>query len=121
MATAEVAKLIPDNANYALLYVYRSHAYTSSAARYKIFLNDTLACKVSSGSKHILKLYQEGNTELQIKGRGNPSVDINVAHGKVYFLRCDIALESKAKDCFKLVEYYPGWQEYNGYKGRDEK
>ncbi|MEZ5015729.1 MAG: DUF2846 domain-containing protein [Flavipsychrobacter sp.] len=125
-ASTAVEALLPDTASYALLYVYRPHAYTSAAARYKIYLNDTLACKVASGSKHILKLYQQGATKLNIKGRGNTDVNINITHGKVYFLRCDVSLQFKENNAFKttqvftLVDPYPGWEEYNGFKGRDE-
>lgn len=84
-----------DTMNYALLYVYRPKNMMGFAISYDLKVsNDTFkdmaVGRVKNKSKFVVKLYQEGMTEILARTESKSSVKINVKFGAKYYLKCGI-------------------------------
>lgn len=115
--------VMPDTASYALLYIYRRHGYAGSAVRYNIYVDDEVVCRSKAGSKYVVKLTKPGATRIWSKRPGKPELYIDVQLKQIYFLRCNDSrsVNAKGTDYLELVGAYTGWEEFNGFKGRDEE
>lgn len=86
-----------DTTNYALLYVYRPKNFSGSAMSYDLKITNALFSdhpigRVKNNSKFIVKLYQEGKTQLFAQTESKRAVLIDVKFGKKYYLKCGITI-----------------------------
>jgi len=84
-----------DTSQYALLYVYRPRNFTGSAISYDIkltnsVLNKSYIGRINNNSKFVVKLYQEGKTEIFASTESTRSVLLNVKFGQKYYLKCGV-------------------------------
>ncbi len=118
-ADEKVAQLLPSDATYALLYLYRPPGAFASLVINKVNVGDTLY-KMRNGSKLVIKV-PKGRLELSSKTYPMSNISIDVVPGKVYFVRCNDAMMDIENNDLELVKSFPAWQEYNGYEGRKKK
>lgn len=92
-----MAKNNSDTANYALLYVYRVKSFNGGIISYDLKLTNALFPEIVLGAvrnntKFVVKLKQEGKTELWAKTESKKSVFLDVKFGQKYYLKCGIAM-----------------------------
>ena len=86
-----------DTSKYALLYVYRPALLTGSLVGFNLHLtnsavNDSVIGRAKNNSKFVVKLYQEGKTQIYAQTESKRFVNIDVKFGKKYYLKCEIAM-----------------------------
>ncbi|ASZ10746.1 DUF2846 domain-containing protein [Chitinophaga pendula] len=112
-----VSTLIPENADYALLYVYRPSSSMGVVVQYNLHVEDSVVCRIKSGSKFIVKLTNKGNTKLWARTEGRDEVQLNIQPGKVYFLKCGVNMGAfVGRPSLALVGASPGLEEFNKIK-----
>ena len=84
-----------DSTRYALLYVYRPRNFTGSAVVYDLKMTNPVAKnlfvgRVKNNSKFVVKLHQEGTTEIFAVTESKRVVTINVKFGHKYYLKCGV-------------------------------
>lgn len=85
----------PDTMKYALLYVYRPKNMLGFAISYDLkvsnaMFKDMSVGRVKNNTKFIVKLYQEGPTEILARTEAKSFVNVNVKFGAKYFLKCGL-------------------------------
>jgi len=82
--------LINENADYAILYIYRPRAYVGSLLRYVVHLDDEDILTVANGTFDTVRIYKEGPASIwaTIETRSEQTLDIRF--GKAYFIRCEV-------------------------------
>jgi hypothetical protein len=88
-------KSAPDSTKYALLYVYRPKNIMGFAISYELKVNnevftDMPVGRVKNNSKFVVKLYQEGMTEITARTESKKAVKLNVKFGAKYYLKCGL-------------------------------
>lgn len=86
-----------DTLHYALLYVYRPGNFAGSLIGYNIrmtntVLKDSLIGRATNNSKFVVKLYQEGKTQLAAHTETKKGVDLDVKFGEKYYLKCEVVM-----------------------------
>jgi hypothetical protein len=114
-----------DTDNYALLYVYRPKNYVGSIISYDLKLNNSLLTgsvigRVKNNSKFVVKLYQEGKTEIFAQTESKKSVTIDVKYGQKYYLKCGIAMGAfVGRPELNLIYPEQGVLDYENIEGRE--
>jgi hypothetical protein len=80
---------LKDSENYATIYIYRLHIRESRNNTFKINLNDT-SFKVKDYSRHIIKIYREGDLKIFSKKETSDEVILNIKFGREYYIKCGI-------------------------------
>jgi S-adenosylmethionine hydrolase len=117
-------KIQADSVKYALLYVYRPGNFVGAIMSYNLKMTNTLFTdsiigKVKNNSKFIVKLYQEGKTELWAKTESKKSVFINVKFGQKYYLKCGITMGIfVGRPNLNLIYPEQGVLDYENVEGR---
>lgn len=112
-----VSTLIPENADYALLYVYRPSSSMGVVVQYNLHVEDSVVCRVKSGTKFIIKLPNKGNTKVWARTEGRDEVQLDIQPGKVYFLKCGVSMGAfVGRPSLALVGASPGLEEFNKIK-----
>jgi len=86
-----------DSANYALLFVYRPRNYTGSLIGYDLAMNNSVMKeqfigRVKNNSKFVVKIFQEGMTQIVARTEAKRSVTLDVRYGKKYYLKCGVTM-----------------------------
>jgi len=86
-----------DSLHYALLYVYRPGKFVGSLIGYNIRMTnpvfkDSLIGRATNDSKFVVKLYQEGKTQVFAHTETKRAVELDVKFGKKYYLKCEIVI-----------------------------
>lgn len=90
-AVSELGKKsrLPNDANYAKVYIYRPKMMTGSFIGYKVRMDtDSVVCRTRNGEKCELKIYDFGKHTFWAKTESIDSVTIDIQKGKEYFIRC---------------------------------
>ncbi len=96
---------------FATLYIY--HPKGDFVGDFKIHLGDSVICKSKYNSKHEIKLYKEGKTELRVNSRQENTVTIDVKFGEKYFLKCRLlSSDNSLIPTIKLTDTLRGRIEY---------
>jgi hypothetical protein len=85
-----------DSTKYATLYVYRPSNFVGSFIGYNLHITnlaikDSIIGRAKNNSKFIVKVYQEGKTQIFAQTESKRAVNIDVKFGRKYFLKCGIA------------------------------
>lgn len=85
-------RILPDTAQYALLYIYRPKIYTGMtiAQPFKLYIGNDEICNIENGANYVVKLTQKGSTTIHAKVEKRDEVVLDVKHGNVYFIRVDV-------------------------------
>lgn len=78
-----------DSSKYVSLYIYRVHVPTSRNNTFKINIGDT-SFKVKNNTKHLIKVYQEGEVKAWSKNETYKEVVLHTKFGEEYFIRCEV-------------------------------
>jgi hypothetical protein len=114
--------LISDTASYALLYVYRPKSSLGVFVQYNLHADDSFLCRVKYDDKYIVKLRKAGNTRLWARTEARDELNLNVKPGKVYFLRCSLAMGiAVGRPVMELVNLNQGLSEFNKTDGHPER
>jgi len=86
-----------DSTKYALLYVYRPRNFVGSIMSYKLKVSngtykEMVVGSVKNNMKFVVKLYQEGPTEIYAQTEAKTVVKLNVKFGSSYYLKCGISM-----------------------------
>lgn len=87
-----------DSDKYALLYVYRPKNFAGFAITYQLKVtsgtveNTPVGPRVKNNSAFVVRLYQEGKTEIFAKTESKKSVFTDVKFGQKYYLKCGITM-----------------------------
>lgn len=84
--------LIPDTANYALLFAYRPRGGVGPLIHYNLHVDDSEVGNMKPGVAYLIKLYKPGRTKLWARTESEVHVNIDVAPRKVYFLRSTVRM-----------------------------
>jgi len=90
-------KTASDTTQYALLYVYRPKNMVGFAISYELKVSDSISSEVPVGrvknnSKFVVKLTQEGMTDIIARTESKKVVKLNVKFGAKYYLKCGITM-----------------------------
>lgn len=81
--------LIPEDAQYALLYIYRPPAFSGSIISYTTHI-DTAEVRMKNGSAYIIKILKEGPLTVWARTESKKELKLDIKFGQVYFVRCAI-------------------------------
>lgn len=110
--------LIADTAQYALLYIYRQGG-PGALISINVHLGDSVIARVGNNSRHIIKLYKEGHTNIWSRTETRAEVPIDISFGKVYFLRAAIEMGVfVGEPSLDIVKMETGLKAFNGMKGK---
>jgi len=92
-----VTKAPADSMKYALLYVYRPKNFVGFAISYELKVSNNGSAEMAVGrvknnAKFVVKLYQEGPTEITARTESKRVVKLNVKFGAKYYLKCGITM-----------------------------
>ncbi len=90
MVDSVLKSQIPENAPYALLYVFRPKSYYGSAIKFNLHVNDSIVCRVKNGHRYNIKLTQTGPTKIWSRTEARETIDADIQPGKVYYLNCAV-------------------------------
>jgi hypothetical protein len=97
--------------DYSVLNVYRPRG-TGGLVSYNLYLGDSLLCRVTSKSRHQIKIKKTGSAELWAKTESKASIPIQLVNGKQYYLRCSVAMGVMVgRPSFELVNAAIGKKE----------
>ena len=115
--------LISDTAKYALLYIYRPNVYQGAIIGYKIHLGkDSIICRAKNNSKYIVKLYEEGPTDIWGATESRSTVSPDIKFGHTYFIRCAIKMGAfVGEPSLTLMDTYKGLSEFNDINFKPKK
>jgi hypothetical protein len=114
--------LVPADAPYALLYVFRPSNGTGGLIQYNLHADDSLIGRVTNGGKFVVKLPHTGQTQLWARTESRKEVPLDVKPGHVYFLKCSVRMGVMVgHPYFELVDDYEGYMEYTQGNLKDEK
>lgn len=87
----------PDTSKYALLYVYRPKNFVGSFISYKLRVSngsnlEEPVGRVKNNSKFVVKLYNEGLTEIIAQTEAKTVIKLNVKFGSKYYLKCGVSV-----------------------------
>lgn len=107
--------LLPDTASYALLFVYRPDDHAARSVPYNLHVGDSVVCRVKKQSKFLIKLYTKGPTHIWARTDGRDDMIVDIAPGKVCFIRCSAGGVGSlvAQPKLAKVSPYEGFPEYN--------
>ena len=117
-------KIVSDTSNYALLYVYRPKSFSGSFISYDLRLTNALFPEnvlgsVKNNSKFVVKLYQEGKSEIWARTESKRSVFIDVKFGQKYYLKCAIGMGIMVgRPELNLIYPDQGVLDYENVKGK---
>jgi hypothetical protein len=86
-----VKSLIPEDANYALLYVYRPRNSYGYAISYNVHI-DTTEVRMKNGKGYFVKLPVEGPLTIWTRTERRKELALDVKFGQVYFVRCAVQM-----------------------------
>lgn len=86
-----VKSLIPEDANYALLYVYRPGNSYGYAINYNVHI-DTTEVKMKNGRGYFVRLPAEGPLTIWTRTERRKELTLDVKFGQVYFVRCAVQM-----------------------------
>lgn len=115
---------LSDTSKYALLYVYRPKKFAGSAIVYTIrisnsLLKDEVVGDANNNTKFMIKLYEEGKTEISAKTESKRSVTLNVRFGEKYYLKCGVTMGVLVgRPELLLIDPLKGEIEYANVKGK---
>jgi hypothetical protein len=89
-------KVQTDTTKYATLYVYRPALFVGSFISYNLHITnsaikDSIVGRVKNNSKFIVKIYQEGKTQIYGQTESKKVINFDVKFGKKYYLKSGIA------------------------------
>jgi len=95
--TADSIPAKTDTLKYALLYVYRPKNMVGFLIGYNLkvsneLFKDMTVGRVKNNSKFVVKLKQEGITEILARTEAKSSVKLNVKFGEKYYLKCGLTV-----------------------------
>lgn len=86
-----VKSLIPEDARYALLYVYRPQSSYGFAVNYNVHI-DTTELRMKNGKGYMVKLPVEGPLTIWTRTEKKKELTLDVKFGQVYFVRCGVQM-----------------------------
>ncbi len=105
--------LMPENASYAMLYVYRPKSSIGTIIQYNLHADDSLLCRIKNGSRYLVKLPHTGETKIWARTEGREEISLDIEAGKVYFLRCAVRMGAfVGRPSLTLVDPATGFTEY---------
>ena len=113
-----------DSTKYAILYVYRPSSFVGVIIGYNLHITnsaikDSVIGRAKNNSKFMVKLYQEGKTQIFAQTEAKKFVNIDVKFGKKYFLKCGIAMGAfVGRPQLDLIYPEQGELDYNNVVGR---
>lgn len=109
-----IATLIPPDAPYALLYIYRPRSAYGWAVEYTMHINDSALGMVNNDSKFIARVSQEGPSKIWARTEARYQKELDIQHGNVYFIRCRVSTFAvlMLHPRFEMIPAYQGYKEY---------
>lgn len=109
-----IATLIPPDAPYALLYIYRPRSAHGWAVEYTMHVNDSALGMVNNDKKFIAKVSQEGPSKIWARTEARYQKELDVQHGNVYFIRCRVSSFAvlMGHPRFEIIPAYQGYKEF---------
>jgi len=114
----------PDTTKYALLYVYRPSLFVGSIIGFNLHITnsvikDSVIGRAKNNSKFVVKIYQEGKTQIYAQTESKRAVNIDVKFGKKYYLKCEISTGIfVGRPKLDLIYPEQGELDYENVKGR---
>lgn len=116
-----------DSSKFATLYIY--HPKDGALGSFKVYLNDSVICKLKYNSSTAIKIYKEEIVELRIKNKKCKTIDLNLKFGEVYYLRCYldakdndfVIMGTNIKPILNLVDPAIGHKEYVSIQNNIER
>lgn len=97
--------------NYSMIYIYRTGVLTS-LYDYPVVFNNVIVHKMPWHNKLAYKIYSQG--KLNIELAGNVKINLNIEHGKDYYIK------SPNTGVSKLVPEEVGKKEFNSERNRPD-
>ena len=99
------------NKDYSMIYIYRTGVFTA-IMDYPVIFNNVIVHKMPYHNKLAYKIYSEGNLKIELAG--NVIINLNIEHGKEYYIK------SPNTGVSKLVPENVGKKEYNSERDRPD-
>ncbi|OFX20860.1 MAG: hypothetical protein A2041_02980 [Bacteroidetes bacterium GWA2_31_9b] len=99
------------NNDYSMIYIYRTGGLAVNY-EYPVIFNKVIIHKMPVRNKFSYKIYSEG--KLNIELAGNVKIDLDIVHGKNYYIKCPNSGVSK------IVAEKVGKKDFNSEKNRPD-
>jgi hypothetical protein len=87
-----MASLVPADAKYAMLYVYRPAGGVGTLVSYNVHLDDEKICRVHDGDYYAIPVKKEGKVILWTRTEARVELPMEVQFGKAYFVKCGVSM-----------------------------
>jgi hypothetical protein len=83
---------LPDNADYAVLHLFRPSKLVGAIISYNVNLDDSVVFRAKNGSKTSIKITREGKHLLSAKTESRTTLPLNVIFGEEYHVQCNLTM-----------------------------